>query len=128
MQEAQVMLQLEKQHGPTKSPQDATAEIMMKYVLRANGPDGIKQFQYVIFCNHINLNIRDNRIKITWRFFCSLLFCNVVLLFYVVLFRFVLLNVVYLICVVSISVVLFSVFCFVLLFEPTLEIKDYFNR
>ena len=69
MELAQEMLKLERQPGPTKCMQDVTAEIMMKYVLRANGPEAIKQFKYVIFCNHINLNIKDKRIKITWRSF-----------------------------------------------------------
>ena len=93
---AKETLEYERQTGQTKTLQDATVEIIMKYVLRANGPDALRNFKYVIFCNHINLNIRDNRIKITWRFFVLLQ------------------NVVYLICVVSISVVLFSFFLFYL--------------
>ena len=91
---AREVIDFENQTGQTKAQQNATVEIIMRYVLRASGPDALRNFKYVIFCNHINLNIRDNRIKITWRFFVLLQ------------------NVVYLICVVSISVVLFNFFLF----------------
>ena len=69
------VLQYEREDTPSKLKQDTTVEIMMRYVLLANGQEEIRKFKYVIFCNHINLNIRDNRIKITWR--CFVFYCLV---------------------------------------------------